>query len=135
MEFRYREGATAETAVVKDLSSGYSLRMDIVVPATKERIYTFNTEALADVDPGAPTVPDSVVDATLTSGAGGTANITIVVPRSLTLPGGAVYTKYTANPPVALFNYDAFLRHTASNRQVKVIKGTITIGDSFTLWP
>jgi hypothetical protein len=132
----YKEGATVETAVAKDLSSGYSLRMDLVVPATKARIYTFNTVAMTDVDPGAGTVADSVVEGVLTSGAGGTPNINILVPRSLTLPpSGAVYQKLIDTPtPVSLFNYDVFLRHIASDRQAKILKGTISIEESYTLW-
>jgi len=130
----YKEGATGSEAVV-DLSSGYSLRMDIVVPTTKERVYTFNTAAIPDVDPitsGAQA--DSVIEGVLSSGAGGTPNITVSVPRSLTLPGGAVYTKYTENPPVTAYNYDIFLRNTVSDKQVKILTGTITIEDSNTLW-
>lgn len=132
----YKEGATVETAAVVDLSANYSVRMDIVVPATKERIYTFNSASLADVDPiTAGAQPDSVIEGVLSSGAGGTPNISIAVPRSLTLPGGAVYEKFTANPPVTLFNYDIFLRNTSTDKQVKVLQGTITVGESYTLWP
>ena len=130
----YKEGATAETAAAIDLSTNYELRMDIVVPSTKERVYTFNTEELADVDPGAGTVPDTTVEGTLTSGADGSPNITIQVPRSLTLPGGAIHTKMIGTPAVSLFNYDVFLRNTSSDRQVKILKGTITAEESYTLW-
>lgn len=131
----YKEGASEETLVTIDLSSNYSLRMDILVPATKERIYTFNSADIPDVDPitgGAQ--PDTIHEATLTSGAGGTPNINIVVPRTLTLPGGVIYDKLTANPPVTLFNSDVFLRNTSSNRQSKIWSGTITVVESYTLW-
>lgn len=131
----YKEGATAETAVAVDLSSNYAVRMDIVVPSTKERIYTFNSEELADVDPlttGAQ--PDSVVEGVLSSGASGTPNISITVPRSLTLPGGSVYEKFTGTPPVGVYNYDVFLRNTSSDKQSKILQGTITINESYTLW-
>jgi hypothetical protein len=131
----YKEGATAETAVAVDLSSNYAVRMDIVVPSTKERIYTFNSEELADVDPlttGAQ--PDSVVEGVLSSGASGTPNISITVPRSLTLPGGSVYEKFTGAPSVGVYNYDVFLRNTSSDKQSKILQGTITINESYTLW-
>jgi hypothetical protein len=135
IELIYKEGADLASAVVKNLSTGYSLRMDIVVPVTKERVYTFNTAALADVDPGVPTTPDNTIEGTLTSGAGDTANINILVPRSLTLPGGAVHAKMTAGQPILLFNYDVFLRNTVADRQAKILKGTITVEESYTLWP
>lgn len=135
VELIYKEGATVETAAAVNLSTGYSVRMDIVVPATGERIYTFNSEALADVDPiQASAQPDSVVEGVLSSGAGGTPNISFAVPRSLTLPGGAVYTKFTAAPPVTSLNYDIFLRNTVADKQVKILKGAITIEGSYTLW-
>ena len=131
----YKEGADANSAVAVDLSSNYAVRMDIVVPSTKERIYTFNSEELADVDP--KTVgdqPDDVVEGVLSSGAGGTPNISITVPRSLTLPGGSVYEKFTGTPPVGVYNYDVFLRNTSSDKQSKILQGTITISESYTLW-
>lgn len=133
----YKEGATVETAVAIDLSTGYSVRMDIVVPATKERIYTFNSAAIADVDPIAVGAqPDSVIEGTLSSGAGSTPNVSIVVPRALTLPTtGPVYLKMTAVPAVIVFNYDIFLRNTGTDKQAKILKGTITIEESYTLWP
>jgi hypothetical protein len=131
----YKEGPAGSETVV-DLSSGYSLRMDIVVPATKERVYTFNTATLADVDPIlVGSQADAVVEGVLSSGAGGSANITISVPRSLTLPTtGAVYLKTQAVPPVTVFGYDIFLRNTASDKQVKILTESITIEDSNTLW-
>jgi hypothetical protein len=134
IEMRYKEGPDLDSAVAIDLTSGYSLRMDVVVPSTKERVYTFNTEAIADVDPGAGTVPDNTVEGTLTSGADGTPNISIQVPRSLTLPGGAIHSKMIASPGTLVFGYDVFLRNTASNQQDKILRGTITIEESYTLW-
>lgn len=136
----YKEGATAETAAAVDLSANYSVRMDIVVPATKERVYTFNSATIADVDPiTAGNQADSVIENVLSSGAGGTPNITIRVPRAATLPGspnGAIYTKMTDNQtPITTFNYDIFLRNTTTDKQAKVLTGTITIAASYTLWP
>ena len=131
----YKEGPSGSEVVV-DLSSGYSLRMDIVVPATKERIYTFNTASIADVDPITPgSQPDSTIEGVLSSGAAGTPNVTVSVPRLLTLPTtGAIYVEMTGNPSVMVFGYDIFLRHTASDKQVKILSGTITIEESHTLW-
>jgi len=131
----YKEGPVGSEVVI-DLSSGYTLRMDITAGAIKERVYTFNTASIADVDPITPGAqPDSTIEGVLSSGAGGTPNITISVPRSLTLPTtGAVYLKYTANPSVSTFDYDIFLRHTASDKQAKILSGVITIEDSKTLW-
>jgi hypothetical protein len=131
----YKEGPVGSEIVV-DLSSGYSLRMDIAVPATKERVYTFNTAAIADVDPIASgSQPDNVIEGVLSSGAGATPNITISIPRSLTLPAtGAVYLKMTDVSPVLVFSYDVFLRHIASDKQTKILQGTITVEESQTLW-
>lgn len=130
----YKEG-TVGAEVVIDLSANFELRMDIVVPATKERVYTFNTEELEDVDPiQVGDQPDSVVEGVLSSGAGSTPNITISVPRTLTLPGGTVYAKLTAGTPIHVFAYDIFLRNTVSNKQVKILTGTVTIEESNTLW-
>jgi hypothetical protein len=135
MDLIYREGPDENNLVIKNLSTGYSLRMDIVLPTTKTRIYTFNTESLSDVDPGAPVVPDSVIEGTLSAGSSTTPNISILVPRSLTLPpSGAVYTQMIASPSITLFNYDVFLRNTSANRQAKILKGTITVEESYTLW-
>lgn len=130
----YKEGPV-DAEIVIDLSSGYSLRMDIVVPATKERVYTFNTATIADVDPIlVGDQPDSVIEGALSSGAGGTPNIQIQVPRTLTLPGGGIYTKMVAVTPITVFKYDIFLRNTVANRQVKILTGTITVEESSTLW-
>jgi hypothetical protein len=128
----YKEGATGAEAVV-DLSSGYQLRMDIVTPSpNRERIYTINSAVIADVDPVLPGAqPDNVLEAILSSGAGGTANITITVPRALALPGGPVYSKMTATPPLFIFKYDMFLRNVS---QSKILTGTINVKESNTLW-
>jgi hypothetical protein len=135
VELIYKEGSTSANAVAVDLSTGYSVRMDIVIPTTNERIYTFNSEALADVDPittGAQA--DSVVEGVLSSGAGGNPNISITVPRTLTLPGGAIWTRFMATPKVVAFNYDILLRNKNTDKQVKILKGTITVEESYTLW-
>lgn len=123
----YKEGpAGAEVPV--DLTL-WSLRMDIVT-LTGTRRYTFNSADIADVDPdtvGAQ--PDSTKESTL--GTGGA--ISILVPRTLTLPGGALYTDISAPTPQLIFNYDVFLRD-AAGKQRKILKGTITVEKSYTLW-
>ena len=131
----YKEGADSQSAVAKDLSSGYSVRMDVVGAASGTRLYTFNSAAIADVDPlqgGAQ--PDSQIEATLSSGAGSTPNIAITVFRTLTLPGGELYSQIAANPPVLTFFSDIFLRDTVRNKQWKVVTLVITVEKSYTLW-
>lgn len=131
----YKEGTTPETAVVVPLTTGYSVRMDIVSQTNGERLYTFNSADIPDVDPvltGAQA--DTQKEGTLSSGAGGTPNISIAVPRALTLPTGVIYTKMKGVPPQVVFNYDVFLRNTTTDKQVKVLKGTITVEESYTLW-
>lgn len=127
----YKEGTTTLDAVVVDLSTGYELRMDIVTPDTKQRVYTFNTAPLDELTDG---VSDTNIEGVLSSGAGGTPNINILVPRGVTLPGGAIYSKLTTTPPTTFFNYDVFLRNVAANKQAKVLQGTIIVEESYTLW-
>lgn len=130
----YKEG-TAGNEVVIDLSSGYELRMDIVVPATKVRVTTFNSAELEDVDPvEVGDQSDVVIETLLSSGSSGSPNILISVPRILTLPGGGIYAKMTGAPPVSVFAYDIFLRNTVADKQVKILTGTITVEESNTLW-
>lgn len=130
----YKEGA-AGSEVVIDLSSGYELRMDIVVPSTKERVTTFNSDELVDVDPiQVGDQADVIIEALLSSGGGDAPNILISVPRILTLPGGGIYVKMTAGTPIHVFAYDIFLRNTVSDKQVKILTGTVTVEDSNTLW-
>lgn len=116
----------AETPV--DLT-GYSLRMDIVTPDGQRR-FTFNSDAVTDVDPVEPgDQADPVTEAVL----GTDGSISITIPRSLTLPGGEIYDDITANPPLLTFNYDVFLR-APDNKQRKILKGQVTVERSYTLW-
>jgi len=127
----YKEGATADTASAVDLTTGYSVRMDIVSHVDKVRLYTFNSDDIADVDPIATgDQPDSVIEGTLSAGLDGTPNISITVPRSLTLPGGPLFSRLSEGT----FNYDVFLRNTSTNKQAKILKGTIAVEESYTLW-
>lgn len=129
----YKEGATADTAVLVDLSSGYAVRMDLVIPATRQRVYTFNSDNITDVDPfSSGNQGDTTLEGALTSGGDGKGNVQISVPRSLTLPGGVVYDNVTSG--VTTFNYDVFLRNTGTNHQAKILTGAITISESWTLW-
>jgi hypothetical protein len=137
----YKEGDTVNSAVPVDLSTGYSVRMDIVLvdPATnaKERLYTFNSDVVDDADWETPgDQPDSLTEGTLGPGSDTEPNINITVPRSITLPpDGEVYQKLIGPNATNIFNYDVFLRNTSANTQVKVLEGTITIRSSYTLWP
>lgn len=123
----YKQGPVGAEVPV-DLT-GYQLRMDIVTPAG-ERKYTFNSDAIIDVDPTTPELEgDTEEEAVL----GADGSIAITIPRTLTLPGGEVYDDITATPPVNTFNYDVFLRDP-SDKQKKILKGTITVEKSVTLW-
>lgn len=109
--------------------TGYSLRMDIVTPDGAWR-YTFNSATIADIDPTtAGNQPDSTIESTL----GSDGSISITIPRSLTLPGGAIYADISANPPLLNFRYDVFLR-APDAKQKKILKGQITVEKSYTLW-
>lgn len=102
------------------------LRMDIVSDEG-ERLYTFNSDTIADADPvedGAQ--PDTTTEVTF----GSEGQINIVVDRAVTLPGGSVYDQLAEG--VTLFNYDIFLR--TNGRQKKILKGQITVDQSWTLW-
>ena len=136
----YRTGPTGQETA-PDLSTGYSLRMDIVSP-TGERLYTFNSETLADVDPNTPG-DQPEVPATSEAVLGPNGAIDIAIDRAVTLPGGPIYDKLNEVPPVNVFYYDIFLRATAPThgeastvgRQQKILKGSITVETSYTLWP
>lgn len=121
----YKQGPVGSEIPV-DLT-GYSLRMDIVGADGLHR-YTFNSDDIPD-----PTVDEvGELDNEAVLGADGSINIT--VPRTLTLPGGEIYTDITATTPNLTFQYDVFLRDTAG-KQKKILKGTITVEKSVTLWP
>lgn len=135
IELIYKEGDTAETAVPVDLSTGYAVRMDIVVPNSKTRVFTFNSAEIVDVDPDQTgDQPDAEIEVPLSSGANGTPNISVSVSRALTLPGGAIYSLISASPATYIFNYDMFLRNTVTDKQARILQGTITVEESNTLW-
>lgn len=123
----YKSGPTG-AAVPVDLTL-YAFRMDIVGPNGKA-LSILNDEAIADTDPfTAGNQGDSTYEVTL----GSAGQITINLSRALTLPGGAFYPYLTANPSVVKFSYDMFLRD-GTNKQKKVLMGSITISKSVTKW-
>lgn len=127
MSLVYKSGPLGAEAPV-DLT-GYSLRMDIAL-SDGTRVYTFNSEDIADVDNVTPgDTPDTNLEVTL--GTAGEINIT--VPRSVTLPDGEAFQYLTADPPVLIYNYDIFLRDT-TDKQKKILQGQISIEKSVTLW-
>jgi hypothetical protein len=114
----YKTGIDAETATAVDLT-GYSCRMDIrQTSVTGSLVYTFNSD-----DADVLTDDEAILDAE--------GNINITVPRELSLSGGEIYTAMAGN--VTVFYYDLFLR-TDTNKQHKIMKGTITVEKSSTLW-
>jgi hypothetical protein len=125
MSLVYNEGPLgAETPV--DLT-GYQLRMDVVKDGT--RVFTFNSDDITPIDAQVDVVGPADNEATL----GADGSINIKVPRSLTLPGGAVAALFVGTDESLLLNYDAFLRAT-TGLQSKIIRGTITVERSYTLW-
>jgi hypothetical protein len=117
----YNEG---ETPTPVDLTTDYAVRMDIrVATVTGALVYTFNSVDIEELDP-----QDTTLEVTL----GATGEINIVVPRALTLIGGAVYDQILLNQNV--FFYDIFLRKISTDRQSKILQGTITVNRSATHW-
>lgn len=110
--------------------TGYTVRMDIST-LDYQRLYTFNSDVITDVDPETEgDVEDAEIDATL---GGPTGEIKINIPREITLPDGPLFTFLDANPPVTTFTYDVFLRDPDDN-QKKILRGSISIEKSVTLW-
>lgn len=99
--------------------TGYNVRMDVKANNNDTPLFTFNTT-------GADTGGE------VTSGDEATLNaqgeIHVVVPRAASLTGGQLF-----NYLDTALNYDIFLRDD-QNRQKKILKGTITIEKSTTLW-
>jgi len=126
MSFIYKEGLEGDEMPV-DLT-GYQLRMDVV--SASERVFTFNSDDIDDVAVDVVGLSDN--EATL----GSDGSVKIVVPRALTLPGGPVFDLFPVDPQASLLlNYDIFLRKIATNTQDKILRGTITVERSYTLWP
>ncbi len=124
----YKSGP-AGAAVPVDMTN-YAFRMDIVGPNGKA-LTVLNDEAITDTDPfTAGNQGDTNYEVTL----GNAGQITISLARNLTLPGGAFYPYLNANPSQVEFNYDMFLRD-ATNKQRKIMAGTIVVSKSYTRWP
>lgn len=120
LRFVYREGETPATAIPVNLT-GYSLRMDGRAGSIiGDVVWTFSS--IDDADP-------TTIEATL----GTAGQITITLPRSLTLPGGAVYVKMNGNPSVTVFVSDIILRDL-EGKQAKILSATISVKPSATLW-
>lgn len=137
VRLNYKEGEDEDSAVLVDLSVNYAVRMDLVVPGTREIVYTFNSEDLDDaneLEPGDQ--PDIVKEATLSNGAGGLGNIVIKLSRHLNLPGGPVFDLANdPDNPSPIFDYDIFLRNTVTDFQGDPIdSGSIQSVPSRTLW-
>jgi hypothetical protein len=128
LRITYKEGAAGEEPVAKDLTQGYSVRMDIrTTDVQNTHLYTFNSD---DVDE--PRVDEAgEFDNEVVLNKDG--EIAITIPRHLTLPGGTVYNYIRLNN-IAVVAYDVFLRDNNANRQQKILSGTITINPSVTLW-
>lgn len=126
MSMVYNEGP--EGAEVPVNLTGYKLRMDVANTTDGTRVFTFNSDDIAG-DPLVDSVGPADNEATL----GTDGSINIVVPRSLTLPGGAVAALYVGSDTALLLNYDVFLRNPAG-LQSKILRGTITVERSYTLW-
>ena len=123
----YKTGPSGATVAV-DLTA-WKFRMDIVAPDGKV-LSVLNDEAIADTDPfTAGAQADNAFEVTL----GSAGQITIVLSRALTLPGGALFSYINSNPAQNVFSYDMFLRN-ASNIQTKILEGSITVNESLTMW-
>lgn len=102
----------------------HQLRMDIC-DSVGTRLATLNSHDIGQA--GVDVVGAS--DNEVTLGAAG--QISILVPRGLTLTGGTIFTELAAGNNV--FYYDVFIRN-AAGKQTKILRGQITVEDSFTLW-
>lgn len=121
-DFVWQQGEDAEINLIYKESdgtpidlTGWKLRMD-VSGGLITTPYVFNTD---DED------PETFDEATLNANG----EIHIVVPRSVTLTGGALYNAVGQT----VLGYDIFLR-APSGKQRKILRGNITIEGSKTLW-
>ena len=108
--------------------TGYKLRMDVraapVAPATVGAIlYTFNSDDIVEI-PSVDVTGNADNEAVLNS----SGEINVVVPRATSLGTGPFATHIGE-----ALSYDIFLRDT-SNKQRKILKGTIILEPSTTKW-
>lgn len=111
----YKEGSDTAKAVAVNLASGYSLKLSVFHPTTRVVLYE-------DESPSA--------DISLSTGANKQPNIVVYLPRAVTLDG-ALHAALTS---LSTFGYDMFLRNTATDKQVKILRGNLKIEKSGTQW-
>lgn len=127
IEMTYSEGDPTPAPVNL---TGFQARMDIKSPSGT-RLYTFNSASIADVD---PVTVGSQADDAVEIALGSDGSVVVTIDRSLTLPtAGVLYQQMNLSTPVTSFTYDIFLRN-ATGKQKKILKGTITVEESTTLW-
>lgn len=123
--FIWQQGEDGEISMIYKVNgvavnlTGYNLRMDVKAPANGTILFTFNT---TDADTGGEETSGD--EAALTSAG----EIHVLVPRTASLTSGQLFGYLDT-----ALNYDIFLRD-ASSKQKKILKGTITIEKSTTLW-
>lgn len=125
-DFIWQQGEDGEISMIYKQNgvavnlTGYELRMDVKQAGSGTVLFTFNT---ADSDTGGEETSGDEVAAL-----GATGEIHVLVPRTASLTGGQLF-----NYLDAALSYDIFLRDS-SEKQKKILKGTITIEKSTTLW-
>jgi len=105
------------------------IRMDLAQGNNNSVVFTLNSEDVEGLDgEGNPVDTAGSTDNEISLDANG--NITIVISRALTLPGGIIGDRILTNNKYA---YDMFLRDP-SGKQRKILVGSITVNKSVTLW-
>ncbi len=128
ISFVYKAGATGSEQPV-DLSTNYAVRMDVRSnDANSTLLYTFNSEDVTEV----PSV-DQIGSADNEIILGSDGSINLPVPRALTLPGGSVY-EYMKTNNLNSFVFDVILRNKSTNKQKKILSGTIAVNKTVTRW-
>lgn len=127
ISFVYKEGPDGEEVPI-NLSTDYAVRMDIkTAEVGGTHLFTFNSEDIVETPPVDVT---GSADNEATLGTAG--QINIVVPRSISLDGGALWELLEAN--TTGFFYDIILRKLSTDTQIKLLKGSITVNRGVTLW-
>lgn len=119
------------------IDSTWKARMDIV-PKTNPQtpvasLFSFNSD---DLDPTELDSGGNPLDQTGTQDneivIDDTGNVTITIPRSLTLPGGVIGNKLAEGN--TQYAYDLFVRDGSDKNQTKIMAGSITVNASITRW-
>lgn len=113
--------------VAPDLSSGYAVRMDVRNDAGTN-LFVFNSEDITSLPVGETSL-DTTGDADNEAVLGPNGAIKISVPRAASLPGGPLGDSVNT-----ALRYDVFLRNKTTNKQKKILKGSIIIEPSQTRW-